>query len=94
MKAFETAQDFDIFRSDVEGLAVSYDELADGSAIVTCSDGVKLLVSPNGDSRLAWLYRIPSDLGCLRIDAAESIDCAICDRPKSDCACVENGGTY
>lgn len=20
--------------------------------------------------------------------------CYICDRPKNDCACVENGGTY
>ena len=29
-----------------------------------------------------------------RPDSTEPAHCCVCDRPKSDCACVENGGTY
>jgi hypothetical protein len=28
------------------------------------------------------------------IDEVRKPWCRVCDRPKSDCACVENGGTY
>lgn len=27
-------------------------------------------------------------------ESAQDNRCSICDRPKADCACVENGGTY
>lgn len=40
----------------------------------------------------AWEMRMESN-----ISAGDSRDpewCYVCDRPKIDCGCVENGGTY
>lgn len=51
------------------------------------------VVTRNGDTLIVSVSAQQAS-ECLRIDTAESVDCVICDRPKSDCACVENGGTY
>jgi hypothetical protein len=34
------------------------------------------------------------DAWCSKCDAVDENWCYTCDRPKDDCACVENGGTY
>ena len=47
-----TEQSFYEFRTNVEGSAVSYANLESGKAIVTCEDGVRLLVSADGDSEI------------------------------------------
>lgn len=44
-------QDFSEFQATVEGSAVSYENQEDGTTVVTCADGVRLLVGPDGDSR-------------------------------------------
>ena len=46
-----TKQDFYEFQTTVEGTAVSYQNQEDGTTIITCSDGVRLLVTADGDSR-------------------------------------------
>ena len=46
-----TKQDFSIFQNDVEGTSVSFANQLDGTTIVTCSDGVRILVTADGDSR-------------------------------------------
>lgn len=46
-----TTQEFYEFQTTVEGTAVSFANQSDGPTIITCSDGVKLIVSENGDSR-------------------------------------------
>lgn len=47
-----TNQEFYEFQTSVEGSAVSYENQTDGSVIVTCSDGIRLLIIPDGDSRI------------------------------------------
>lgn len=47
-----TTQEFYEFQTTVEGSAVSFENQGDGTAIVTCSDGVKLLVTDDGNSRV------------------------------------------
>ena len=47
-----TNQEFDEFQTTVEGTAVSYENKEDGSTVVTCNDGVRLLVSVDGNSRI------------------------------------------
>lgn len=46
-----TDQDFYEFQTNVEASAVSYENQEDGTTIITCQDGVKLLVTADGDSR-------------------------------------------
>lgn len=46
-----TQQDFDVFRNDVEGSAVSFENQPDGSTLVKCSDGVVIRVEEDGSSR-------------------------------------------
>ena len=46
-----TNQDFSGFQATVDGTAVSYENQADGTTVVTCSDGAQILVDANGDSR-------------------------------------------
>jgi hypothetical protein len=47
-----TNQEFYEFQTNVEGTAVSYENLEDGRTIVTCEDGVRLMVEENGSSRV------------------------------------------
>ena len=47
-----TKQDFFEFQTTVEASAVSFENQADGSTIVTCNDGVQLRVTPEGDSQI------------------------------------------
>ena len=47
-----TKQQFYEFQTTVEGSAQSFENQADGSTIVLCDDGVKLIVSADGDSRI------------------------------------------
>lgn len=46
-----TPKDFYEFQTNVEGSAASYENQEDGTTVVTCSDGVRLLVSSDGSSR-------------------------------------------
>lgn len=46
-----TNQEFSEFQATVEGSAKSFFNLEDGSTIVTCTDGLRLLVDESGDSR-------------------------------------------
>ncbi len=47
-----TRQEFDEFQNTVDGSAVCYQNQPDGTTIVTCNDGARLLVTADGDSRL------------------------------------------
>jgi hypothetical protein len=47
-----TQQEFYEFRTNVEGSAESFANQPDGSTIITCTDGVRVLVSPDGASRV------------------------------------------
>lgn len=47
-----TDQEFRVFQTDIDGTAVSYKNYPDGSTVVTCSDGVKLIVTADGQSRI------------------------------------------
>ena len=44
-------QDFYEFRTTVDGSAVSYENQANGTTIITCEDGTKLIVTADGDSK-------------------------------------------
>jgi hypothetical protein len=44
-------QDFYEFQTTVDGSAVSYENQANGTTIITCEDDTKLIVTADGDSK-------------------------------------------
>lgn len=50
-----TSQDFYEFQTSVEGSAKSFVNLPNGDAVVMCEDGIRLLVSEDGEShQIVW----------------------------------------
>ena len=47
-----TNQEFREFQNTVDGTAESFENQVDGTTIITCSDGVKFIVTADGDSRV------------------------------------------
>ena len=45
-----TNQEFYEFQTTVEGSAVSFQNQQNGSTVVTCADGVRILVAVDGES--------------------------------------------
>ncbi len=78
-----TKQEFDDFRIEVEGKADSYENQPDGTTVVTCTDGAKILVKASGDSHE---ISAPS----VKCPVCDEVDC-ICDEADEHELIVQDG---
>ena len=79
--------------TDVPKIGRNYADISAGSLEALMSQGC----SAHSAVRLTLQFervRLGSSSAIRRVSIVDAAWCYTCDRPKTDCGCVENGGNY